>query len=185
VLNLQLHDVTGPNSRVEDHYVMVDFVGWRYFELVEPESARWNDFDWPYYEWFAVYGEPMDITHTTCLNLYLNNLQPGAQSACRVSPVKALPLREAILGDLRMTVGAKTIEIPVELKSGSYLECDANGHGTVFDANGHPLREFASPAPLPTLAAQSNRVSFSCRANAGLNPRAEVTVISAGEPITI
>ena len=185
ILNFQVLDANGPNAAVEDHYVIVDFDCWRYFELVEPESARWNEFQWPYYEWFAVYGEPVDHAHTTSLNLYYNNLLPGHSTTCLVSRVQALGLRAATLNGLRLEIGGRNIEFPVELKSGNYLECDSNGRGKIFDPNGRQLDEFKARGDMPTLVAQDNNVSLACQATRGLNPRVQVTVISTGTPIPI
>jgi hypothetical protein len=185
ILNFQVLDANGPNAAVEDHYVIVDFDCWRYFELVEPESARWNEFQWPYYEWFAVYGEPVDLAHTTSFNLYYNNLQPDQRSSCLVSPIKALGLREATLKDLRLEIGGRNIEFPIELKSGNYLECDSNGRGKLFNPNGRQLDEFQARGVMPTLTAQHNHVALACQVTPGLNPRAQVTVISTGTPIPI
>jgi hypothetical protein len=30
-----------------DHYVKIDFTGWKYFELVETESEKFSDYIWP------------------------------------------------------------------------------------------------------------------------------------------
>ena len=185
LLNLQIHDAAGPNARVEEHYITVDFSGWRYFELVEPESARWNDYAWPYYEWFAVYGEAVDLAHTTNFNLYYNNLPPSTTTKCWLSPVKALGLRQARLTEMSLAIGNSSIDFPVELKSGSYIECDAKGHGKVFDANGREIGEFRVDACIPILAAGNNTVSFSCRSSSGVNPRVQVTVITSGIPLAI
>ena len=47
LLNLQLN---GPDHLdcVCDHYITVDFEGWRYCELVEPETDRFEAHSWPY-----------------------------------------------------------------------------------------------------------------------------------------
>ena len=47
VLNIQMVSAKSYES-FEDHYVPLDFSGWRYVELVEPESERFEQCAWPY-----------------------------------------------------------------------------------------------------------------------------------------
>jgi len=94
ILNLQLANESHISNAICDHYVPIDFKGWRYFELVEPESEQLPDYGWPYatprFEWEAkrktimssVY--PMFISWTDYaqvkfLNLWFNNLPSGSQ----------------------------------------------------------------------------------------------------------
>lgn len=34
---------------LDEHYVVVDFTGWKYFEFLEPESERVGTYPWPYH----------------------------------------------------------------------------------------------------------------------------------------
>ncbi|MGH9706355.1 MAG: hypothetical protein ACRD5R_06320, partial [Candidatus Acidiferrales bacterium] len=60
VLNFQLVDTRGSDAAVGEHYVIVDFTGWKYCELVEPEGARWSDYQWPYRNPLAACREIVD-----------------------------------------------------------------------------------------------------------------------------
>ncbi len=55
LLNLQVlsarHTAAGG---VGDHYITLDFSGWRYFTLVEFESERVMDLGWPYGDHYSV-----------------------------------------------------------------------------------------------------------------------------------
>ena len=183
VLNLQLLDVNGPNVEVDDRYIIIDFQGWRYFELVEPEARRWSDYLWPYQIWLAAYGEPVDFTRIRSFNLYYNNLPPRESVACWLSPIKALPLVEARLKNPRLTLGGKTIQFPVEVKSGEYIEYNSIDDCRVFDPNGSLVRRFQPEGEIPTLNYGENRIEFSCDVPAGTNARALVTVISSDSPL--
>jgi hypothetical protein len=48
ILNIQLKNPAHINSAISDHYITVDFIGWQYRLLVEPESDRIGYFGWPY-----------------------------------------------------------------------------------------------------------------------------------------
>jgi len=60
VLNIQLGCPRHFDSTA-DHYVVIDFRGWRYFELIEPEGDRFEDYSWPYGRCvYKVYREFLD-----------------------------------------------------------------------------------------------------------------------------
>jgi len=183
ILNLQLLDIRGPGAAVGDHYVKVDFKGWRYFELIEPEAERWSDYVWPYGNLSALYREAVELDHVADLDLYLNNLPPGEDTACWLSPVKALEVHKARLENPRLTVGGKTIEFPVAVESGSYIEFTPPDQGAVFDPNGLLLQRFKSNGEVPTLESGENHLEFSCDRPAQGNPRVLVTLISSGPRI--
>jgi hypothetical protein len=183
ILNLQLLDINGPNVEVDDRYIVIDFKGWRYFELVEPEARRWSDYLWPYQIWLAAYGEPVDFSRIRNFNLYYNNLPPRDSVACWLSPIKALPLIEAHLRNPRLTIGGSTIQFPIELKSGEYIEFNSFEDCSVFNPNGSLIRKFQPEGEILTLKYGENRMEFSCETPTGINPRVMVTVISSGSPL--
>ena len=49
VLNFQWRAPEHLSGGVSEHYAVIDFTGWRYFEFVEPESDRQLDYGWPYF----------------------------------------------------------------------------------------------------------------------------------------
>ena len=48
-LNFQWRAPEHLSGGVSEHYAVIDFTGWRYFEFVEPESDRLLDYGWPYF----------------------------------------------------------------------------------------------------------------------------------------
>ena len=71
---------------------MVDFTGWRYFELVEPESRRWALYAWPYGDPYSIYRESVNFSQVASLSIWFNNIPPGKAVTCYLSPIKAMPL---------------------------------------------------------------------------------------------
>ena len=56
----------------------------------------------------------------------------------------------------------------------------------VFDAEGKLAAQGIRPiGPVPVAARGTNQVQFQCDDNGGSRPRANVTVITKGDPITI
>ena len=184
VLNLQLRCPEYVVAGIGEHYIVVDFTGWRYFELIEPEGDRYGDYRWPYGSAYAIYRESIDYGQIASLGLWYNNLPPGKQATCYLSPIKALPLVKAKLANPRVTIGGRTIIFPVTMETGSYLEFHSASDCRLYDPQGKLVQEVNPEGEAPTLAAGSSQVTFECDAPAeGPNPRAYVTVISQGEAL--
>jgi hypothetical protein len=184
VLNLQLIDNRGPGPAVGEHYVSIDFTGWRYFELVEPEGKRWSDYAWPYGHPYAIYRETVNPAQIASLNLYYNNVPPKQTASCYLSPIKALAIQKVKLDKPRLTIGGKTIVFPVALESGCSVQFNSPADCKLHDPNGVLLREVKPEGEVPTLAAGDNQITFACDGPLGYSARAIVTVTTASaEPL--
>ncbi|HOS94691.1 MAG TPA: hypothetical protein PLQ54_15330, partial [Armatimonadota bacterium] len=182
VLNFQLMSPEHLTSGIGEHYVIVDFEGWRYFELIEPDSDLYADLAWPYGGSYSVYRESVTFDAIDRFSLWINHLPPGEPVECAVAPVRALPLRTVSLQSPAVTIGGHTIGFPVTIETGSYLESLPGGPARVYDPQGRLVAEVAPEGALPALGAGDNAVGFSC-GRGKVAPRARVTVISRGEPL--
>jgi len=83
LLNIQLSNPREYQHAYAEHYVTVDFEGWRYFELLlrEQDAARYRDYQWPYYSQHGVFRTRLTRDHVSELNLYFNDLPPGDTAA--------------------------------------------------------------------------------------------------------
>jgi hypothetical protein len=155
VLNVQLRSTEAAAGGRAEHYVDLDFTGWRYCELIEPESARLGELGWPYStrheDWKG--GVPFgEVLHDYILwvhygqieelNLWLNGVPVGGTSECTVGAITALPVRSLSLENPRLEIGETTLHLPTTLQSGDYLELSPEGAGTVYDAIGEPKGTF-------------------------------------------
>jgi len=183
VLNLQLKSPSHLSHGIGDHYIVVDFAGWRYFELVEPEGERHADYVWPYPGGYSIYRESIRPSSVETLNLFFNNLPPKDMATCYLSPIRALPTVKAKLRNPSVTLGGKTITFPVEMESGQYLEFRSRTDCKLYGPAGEMLGDVTPQGDAPVLESGDNQVRFTCEPPAGLNPRARVSVISHGELI--
>jgi len=181
VLNLQLKSPSHLSHADGDHYIIVDFAGWRYFELIEPEGRRHADYKWPYGGIYSIYRESIRPASVESLNLYFNNLPPKDTATCHLSPIRALPTVKAKLRNPSVAVGGKTIIFPVEIESGQYLEFRSPSDCKLYGPTGEVLSDVTPQGGAPILEPGENAVKFTCEPPAGLNPRAHVSVISHGE----
>ncbi len=183
VLNFQVKNPTHISRADGDHYVIVDFTGWRYFELIEPEGERHANYKWPYGSIYSTYRQTVRYNAIERLAVWYNNLPPGKQATCHISPIKAIPLVSGKLINPTVTIGGRTITFPVEISSGSYLELNGPTDCKLFGPKGEVLAEVKPQGPLPTLSAGANEVKFTAGSPDGLSARANVTIISQGKPL--
>ncbi len=173
-----------------EHYVTVDFTGWRYFELLfqERDAERNGEYLWPYncqgivaYK-DAVYRSPLVKKAIASLNIFYNNLPPNDNVKCYISPVKALSAVKKRFVNPRLTINGSHIVLPVSLESGQYLECLSSTSCVLYDENGRKIKDLTIGGEVPLLRAGDNSVAFTCDAPEGY-ARAKITLISSGEPL--
>lgn len=167
-----------------DHYVKIDFTGWRYFSLVETESARHDDYKWPVGEtYYHVYRESIDFGHVESFSLWINNVSPGGKVSCLVSPVKALPMVSCSIKNPQIAVNSNRVSFPVTMESGSYIEFYSEKDCKLYGTKGELIKEFKPGGKIPTLDSGENKVTFGC-SNGKDNPfRINITVINYGDII--
>jgi len=186
LLNLQLGTPREYMSTLSDHYVTLDFTGWRYVELLmrERDVGEMSNYEWPYGDYYGIYRTPLDVAHISEINLYLNQLPPGDSTEVIVSPIRALPVQPTELKNPSLTVNGQKLSLPVALKSGDFLEIEPAGDCVHYDDKGDLLARIrpAVKADWPVLKSGENAVEFDCEKPIGMSARAEVTVNTAGMP---
>jgi hypothetical protein len=183
VLNFQMKSPEHLVSGYAERYVIVDFEGWKYFELLELESDRYSDYRFPYGNPYSIYRENVHFQQIENLSIWCNNVPLHQSITCRIAPVKALPQQSIKIRNPSLTIGDKTIELPVELETGQYLELDSPTDCKLYSAEGDLIGEVEPKGEVPDLHPGVNRIRFDCDAPAGCRPRARVTVISRGDAL--
>ncbi len=137
----------------------MDFTGWRYVELVEPEGARHSDYSWPSGpSIYSIYRQSVDYSRVTVLSLFYNNIPPGETVTCYLSPIKAIPTVKVKLQDPTVTMGGQSIVFPVEIESGCYLEFKSPSDCKLYDPNGTVIREVDPRGRPPALQPGENEM---------------------------
>ena len=182
VLNLQLRCPAHLVAGTGEHFVVVDFTGWRHFELIEPVAERHANYAWPYGDPYNIYRETVDYKQIEKFSIWINNLPASGTATCSVSPVRATPLVKAKIKNPRLTVGDRSLLLPVEMESGSYLEFNSPDDCKVFGPDGGFLQDVKIAGEIPALAAGDNRLRFGCDSAPGVNPRVRITTSTFGAP---
>jgi hypothetical protein len=168
-----------------DHFVKIDFKGWRYFELVEIESSEYSNYIWPdsgFYV-YASYRTALEFKSIDKLQLWYNNLPAGKEVSCVVGPVKAIPIVTCIIENPCITVGKEKIVFPVKMESGMYLEFKSSTDCKLYGSKGEFLKDIHPQGKIPVLNPGKNEISFACDAPTEIKPRVQVTVIDEGKPL--
>lgn len=185
VLNLQLSTPREYMQAYGEHYVTIDFTGWRYFEipLRERDAARHRDYEWPYASLGGIYMTAVNRNHVGEVNLYLNNVPPGETATVYLSPIKALRTSRVPLANPAIALNGQQLSLPVTLHSGDYVELAALDDCRVYDERGTLLQRLTVPGEAPVLKAGENRLAFTCGRPEGYSARAELTAIACGPPL--
>jgi hypothetical protein len=184
VLNLQVQSPHHITRGIGEHYIDIDFEGWRYFELVELEGDRCAEFAWPYsWHYYALYREHVDYKAIETLGLWYNNVPPDRAVTCHISPIRAIPLVNAKLVNPAVTIGGRTITFPVAIETGSYLEFTPPDDARVYGPQGELVARVTPEGEAPRLNEGHNEIRFDWAAGDGPHPRVQVSVIAQGEPL--
>ena len=188
LLNIQIRSPREYHGCISDHYIDLGFVGWRYVEILlrERDSERLSDYLWPYRGTggsHAVYRNAVDRAHVSEVNLLLNEIPAGGQVDILLSPILSLSTRKAELANPSLEVGGTKVTFPVALQSGQYIELESMDDCVLYDERGELISRFRPQVEnLPLLAEGASTIRFDCTAPEGLSARAEVTVVSLGQP---
>lgn len=171
-----------------DHFIKIDFNGWKYFELVEIESSEFSNYIWPDSGFYVYdsYRHTLQFNNIDKIQLWYNNLPSGKEARCIIGEIRSLPLVNSVINYPTITVNGESLTIPVEMESGMYLElgcdsvCKSGNICKLFGPKGELLKEFKI-SPVPEIRSGENQISFSSKGPDNINPRTQVTLITEGD----
>lgn len=197
LLNLRLETPEQFSAGVRgDHFIKIDFTGWKYFELVEIESSKFSNYIWPGKEIspesvvkdlfvYKSYLHSVQFDKVNKLQFWYNNLPAGEEANILIGPVKALPLATGFIENPSVTIGNEKIVFPVRIESGMYLEFRSVDDCKLYGPNGEFLKKVKPEGTVPILKNGSNKILLSGNEPDVMNCRLQVTVISKGSPLKI
>lgn len=172
-----------------DHYIKIDFTGWKYFELVEIESSEFSNYVWPapyssasFYVYDS-YRHEVAFDKVDKLQIWYNNLPAGKKVETLIGPVKALPIVSTTIVNPSIMVGNEKIIFPVSMESGMYLEFNSKTDCKLYGPKGEFIKDVEVQGEIPTLRAGENKLSFGAELNSGVKPRVQLTIITEGKPL--
>ncbi len=198
LLNLQIRNPKHVTFALTEHYVRLDFTGWRYVELIDTEDYRIEQYEWPYSrprsEWednlasamgfaYPVYHAHLNYGQIGELHLALNDLPPGEEVQVFLGPIRSIPHKTVSFANPELTFNGQRVTFPVTLESGHMLEYTPPSAYIVCDKNGERLTTGTTGGDAPMLQPGANAVEFTSEAPDGATLHARVTLTTAGEAI--
>ena len=180
VLNFRVVSPRIFNAGRSDHYVTLDFKGWRKvrFFLRERDAARYSDYVWQgYVPTYPLYRDLFMPERTEKVVLALNDIPAGGSCEVFVSPVKILRETAASVEKASVVINGASLKLPFALSSGEFAELE-NRRWTKYSADGEPLAAAAGPAL--SFAEGTNACAF---AASSPDTRAEVTLFARSAPV--
>ncbi|MBR2982350.1 MAG: hypothetical protein IKC80_03880 [Kiritimatiellae bacterium] len=183
LLNVQPETPREYGQALAEHYITLDFSGWRDFEipLRERDAARYGDYKWPYKGYAAVFHRIINMDNLSALNFYLNEIPSGGKASVEISDVAFVPQRQLKIRRHGVKVNGKVVPVPFEMYSGWFAELE-DGVWTLYSADGEPLRRTRAAVKMPKLNVGANEVVYRGESADGTRPRAEVTLFALGRP---
>ncbi|MEO9003223.1 MAG: hypothetical protein ABI288_00725 [Ginsengibacter sp.] len=173
-----------------DHFIKIDFKGWKYFDLVEIESTDFSNYSWPapfssssFYVYDS-YRHEVSFNNIDKIQLWYNNLPPGKTVTCLVGSIKALPLVSVSITNPSIIIGGEKIMFPVKMESGMYLELQSDRNCKLYGSKGELLKEVTIVGRIPTFKTGTNEFKFVCDNPENVHVRAQVTVIGEGKSLS-
>ena len=184
LLNVQLEQSVACYHGYSEHYLRLDFTGWRYVSFLLRERDAYGYFHqkWPYAHHrintaTEVYRTEIFGRTVERVNLYLNDVPAHGRTRVEVTDVRSLGRHALVIEKGAVEMNGEAHELPFSLSSGEFAEC-ADGVWTRFSPDGVP-QEARRTARMPSVRKGANALSW--RGDAGADaPRAEVTVLSVG-----
>jgi len=173
------------NGARGDHFVKLDFKGWKYRQLAEIESTAFSNYKWPSSD-FYVYDSFRHTIKFNAINkiqFWYNNLPKGKRVNCAIGPVKALPLRAATVKQPYLVINGNKLLLPFEITSGEYLELINGNECVLFNSVGKEIGRHSLETPVPGVQKGANQVTLGQAGSNSTPVRALVTVITSGNAL--
>ncbi len=187
ILNFQLRSPMAVSGGAADHFVILDFSGWRLVELVESEGERHRLCSWPYgRSLYGLYREPVDFARVESFSIWLNRLPELRPAECAVGPIRAAGLAAQPLRSPEIRIGAHALRLDgVSIPTGGFLEWDPGDRAQIYGADGGMVSEWEPVGDRPILDAGENAVVFTCGAGGAMATRARVTLGAFGDRLEL
>jgi hypothetical protein len=179
VLDVQLEDTLG---RYRDYDVDLDFAGEKTAVIPAPTPERTlAEFrpapaDYPYKAAVSAF----DYGAIAAVNLRWARSPRDGGLTCRVARVEALAESDVTVRGANLEIAGLRLLVPVDLRSGDYVEFWGQGPMREYDRNGVLLATVPQSGPVPTLQHGLNTVLVRSDERASV----KLTAITVGEPNT-
>ena len=164
-----------------DHFIDVDFSGWRYFSLIEAENGTRPPVEWPKPcgSYLDEYREIVHYEHVSEINLMI----VGDPKNLRFRTLKAVPIRNYDLIDPSFVLDGRKFLFKGAIASGHYMEWEGGEAASVCNHTGQEVSRMKLVGDVPALSTGENRLTFSCGRNVNTPVRARLVFGLIGDKL--
>lgn len=164
-----------------DHFIDVDFSGWRYFSLIEAENGTRPPVEWPKPcgSYLDEYREIVHYDHVSEINLMI----VGDPKNLRFRTLKAVSIRKYDLIDPAFVLDGRTFLFKGTIASGHYMEWEGGQTASVYNHIGEEVSRMKLVGDAPVLSPGENRLTFSCGRNINTPVRARLVFGLIGDKL--
>ena len=188
IVNFQIHTAREFSGVRADHYVRLNFTGWRYFTIPyrERSASQVHLYQWPYDPAeanFSIYHQALidfRIAHTDEISVFLNDIPVNGRTDVSILPIRAMDVIQNDLPNPVLTLNGTTIPLGNGFRSIEAMESMGDGIATQFDKKSFPSRTILLPDGLQ-LKNGENTIEFSCGGHDGEEKRCELAVFTYGD----
>ena len=182
LLNVQPHTPREFGEARAEHYVTLDFTGWKEFEIPfrERDSDRYADYVWPYRGYAEVFHRILNMNNLDAVNFYLNEIPAGGGASAEITDIVLVEQIRTAAVRSEVVVNGSAIPVPFALTSGDWAELE-DGVWTRYDENGKPLERRVTGERVP-LGVGANTAVFRGSDASGGRTRGEVRLFAVGRP---
>ena len=166
-----------------DHFIDVDFSGWRYFSLAQADNGTRPNVKWSV-SCNNIYSEFRERVHYNAIS-EVHLMIVGDPKNLRFRTVKALPIRELHLVDPALEINGQLVTFEGKIKNGHYMEYipgHIQGHrAVVYDSLGNEISEMKPSANPVEIPHGKSVVRFSGKTESGDHAAVRVTIRTNGK----
>ncbi len=180
VMDFQLIGPREYGATISDHFVKLDFTGWRYIDFVMrerevEEALKWR---WGAHVSGLRFRRILNMNHLYSVAFLLNGIPQGREVNIALSEARMFQDKRITLDKPVLSVNNQTHLVPFAISSGDFAELES-GVWRHYREDGTLLAEAASETPLAIVPGVNE---FRFAAGEGADRRAEVTVFVKGAP---
>ena len=177
-INVRLASPKHMVSGHTDHFIDVDFNGWRYCSLAEAANGTRPNTQWSTYaDLYGEFREKVYYDHISEVHLMI----VGEPKNLRFKTVKALPIQEDYLVNPMLQLADQTVTFEGKIKNGHYLQYDRSGRAVVYDSLGNEISEMKPTLTRFVIPQGRSTFHFSGSTESGKPGVVRITIGTYGE----
>ncbi len=142
---------------IVEHFVKIDFTGWKYIAWAEAETGMYPNISWPINtNLYARYRSSLRYDKICRVDVMIH----GNPTGLKFRSLKALPVEKSTLSNPKVSLNGTTLSFTGSMPNGSWMQYTGGDKAPVFSASGRKLSEMTVSGTMPEFKQGENRVTL-------------------------